>query len=194
MNHKTIFHLARHGQTKWNVEQRIQGQLDSALTENGQQQARQLAHSCLALNVTQILTSHLGRALQTANICAQILQLPYEKLAGIEERNFGLWQGKLTTEMRLHVDYDEITSLITDCLPEQGESAKQLLSRFELALKQQFQYAPNDNYLIITHGDVLRCFISQLLKQSLPTTGYDYHHCHLFSVIFNHDSGEFSPL
>lgn len=194
MNKNTIFHLARHGQTQWNTEQRIQGQLDSLLTQQGESQALQLAKSCQSLNITSILTSSLGRAIQTATLCGQYLQMPVLILPGIEERHFGLWQGKLTPEVQDECDYHEITSQVTDCKPKQGESALQLLTRFETALKQQFQQSPLDTYLMITHGDVLRCFMSQFQQAGQSFTGYDYKNGEFISMSYNHVTGQFSPL
>ena len=167
MNKKTTFHLARHGQTLWNIEHRIQGQFDSLLTTKGEEQALQLANLCVALNISQVLTSSLGRAMQTATICAQRLQVEAKIVEGIEERNFGTWQGRLTPEMQSHLDYTEITSQITDCKPEQGESAKQLLTRFEAALIKEFTLSPDECSLIITHGDILRCFMSQFSQSDV---------------------------
>jgi len=194
VNKKTILHLARHGQTHWNIEHRIQGQLDSTLTRVGEQQALELAERCLALNINQILTSSLGRAVQTAVICGQHLQLKETILAGIEERNFGLWQGELTPTVQSHPNYAEITSQLTDCKPEQGESAQQLLTRFEQALKHQLQQAPDDNYLIITHGDVLRCFMTQFHHEGQLSTGYDYKNGHYISICYDHQREQFTLL
>ncbi len=194
MNKKTIFHLARHGQTQWNVEQRIQGQFDSLLTTEGETQALQLAKSCEPLNITQIITSGLGRAQQTAMICAQRLQTPAKVVSGIEERHFGTWQGRQTPEMQTHEDYIEITSQITDCKPDQGESAKQVLARFEGALKTQFNEKPNDTYLVITHGDILRCFMARFVQHDRPQTGYDYKNGQLISLSYDHQSACFLPL
>ncbi|MCP5078654.1 MAG: histidine phosphatase family protein [Psychromonas sp.] len=194
MNNKTIFHLARHGQTQWNVEQRIQGQFDSLLTTTGEAQALQLAKDCESLNITQILTSCLGRAQHTAIICAQRLQTEAKIVKGIEERNYGTWQGKLTAEKQTDDKYTEITSQITDCKPEQGESAKQLLARFENTLKQQFTETPDETYLIITHGDSLRCFMAQFSEGEAACTGYDYKNGQLISLIYDHRTGCFSLL
>lgn len=194
MNKKTIFHLARHGQTAWNIEHRIQGQLDSLLSTTGEAQALQLATLCLPLNISQVLTSSLGRAMQTATICAQRLQVQAKIVSGIEERHFGSWQGRLTREMQTHTDYIEITSQITDCKPDQGESAKQLLTRFEKALKQQFKGAPDETCLIITHGDILRCFMAQFSKSDTAHTGYDYKNGQLISLSYDHQTGGFLRL
>ena len=212
MNNKTTFYLARHGQTEWNVERRIQGQLDSFLTSEGEQQASQLAAQCSKLNITQVLTSSLGRAVQTANICAEQLNITVKPVPGFEERHFGIWQGKLVSEVNGDVNYNEITSHITDCKPEQGESAKELLARFTKALTNQLQTANNETFLIVSHGDILRSFMAQfndplLLKVSLSeasssktsskkalSTGYDYKNAQLIAMTYDQETGTFSKL
>lgn len=198
MHNKTTFYLARHGQTEWNVAQRIQGQLDSPLTAQGKQQAALLAEQCRPLNITQILTSPLGRAIQTADICGQALGLIPIPIKGFEERHFGDWQGKFTHQVNTLKDYHEITSQITDCQPKQGESAKQLLTRFEAALREELENTANEVNLIIIHGDILRCFMAQLLPQSSlkknASTGYDYKNAELIALTYDQDAGQFESL
>ena len=208
MNNKTTFYLARHGQTEWNVEYRIQGQLDSPLTLQGEKQASQLAVQCGAVNITQILTSPLGRAVETATICAEVLNLTVKTVPGFEERHFGLWQGKLVAEVKVETNYNEITSQITDCKPEQGESAKQLLTRFEKALKAQLQTASDQTFLIVSHGDILRTFMAQFnlssssssslqaaaSSQPVLRSGYDYKNAQLIPISYDQTTGTFSRL
>jgi len=202
LNNKTIFYLARHGQTEWNVAQRIQGQLDSPLTAQGKQQARSLAEQCRALNITQILTSPLGRAVQTADICGQVLQLSPIQIKGFEERHFGDWQGKFTYQVNTLSDYDEITSQITDCKPMQGESSKQLLARFESTLRDELENAAKEVSLIVIHGDILRCFMAQFIPHLTPnsgtqnnaSTGYDYKNAELIALNYDQETGIFSSL
>ena len=204
MNNKTTFYLARHGQTEWNVAHRIQGQLDSLLTPQGKTQAALLAEQCRTLNITQILTSPLGRAVQTADICSQILQIKPILVKGFEERHFGEWQGKFTYEVQPLADYDEITSEITDCKPAQGESAKQLLTRFEKTLRKALKNASEEVSLIIIHGDILRCFMAQFVPDLIPTphsspkenasTGYDYKNAELIALSYDQSTGTFSSL
>ncbi|WP_413698997.1 histidine phosphatase family protein [Psychromonas sp. KJ10-10] len=194
MSKKTILYLARHGQTQWNTEHRIQGQFDSALTAKGEQQALHLASLCSTLNISRILTSSLGRAIQTANICAQALQIEVNIVEGLKERHFGTWQGLLTPEVQNHQDYLEITSQITDCKPEQGESALQLLRRFQDTLKQQLQQHPQETFLVVTHGDVLRCFMAQFSPKDALQTGYDYKNGHLISIGYDFKNDIFFTL
>ncbi len=65
--------LARHGQTTWNLEHRLQGQLDSPLTPDGVAQAKAIALYLSGSAVTTICTSPLGRARSTAEIIADRL-------------------------------------------------------------------------------------------------------------------------
>lgn len=198
MNNKTTFYLARHGQTEWNVEHRIQGQLDSPLTIEGKAQALQLAEQCRTLNITQILTSPLARAVDTAIICGQQLQLTPKQVHGFEERHFGVWQGRLVSEVKAELNYVEITSQITDCKPELGESAKELLARFETMLKKQLQVASNETYLIVTHGDILRSFMAQfntkIFLEPKKSTGYDYKNAQLVPFSYDQTTTTFSKL
>ncbi|MDN2664239.1 histidine phosphatase family protein [Psychromonas sp. 14N.309.X.WAT.B.A12] len=202
MNNQTTFYLARHGQTEWNVAQRIQGQLDSPLTPQGKQQAALLAEQCRQLNITKILTSPLGRAVQTADVCGQLLQITPVPVKGFEERHFGDWQGKFTHQVNTLSDYDEITSQITDCKPKHGESSKQLVTRFEATLREELKNAAKEVSLIIIHGDILRCFMAQFIPHLTPnsgskdnvSTGYDYKNAELIALSYDQDSGTFTSL
>lgn len=62
--------LARHGQTSWNVKHRLQGQLDSPLTDEGIAQAQAIAERVADAGVRTVCSSPLGRAMQTSIIIA----------------------------------------------------------------------------------------------------------------------------
>src|SRR5579864_8028319 len=66
----------RHGQTTWNVEQRLPGQLPGILlTDTGKQQAERLADALSVLPISAVISSPLERARETAEIIAQPRQL-----------------------------------------------------------------------------------------------------------------------
>lgn len=95
-----MIYLMRHGETVWNVEQRLQGQGDSPLTPKGQRQAaaygRRLAEEPLELPTLRVLCSPLGRARHTAEIVVAALGLPSERIETeprLAEFAFGLWEG-----------------------------------------------------------------------------------------------------
>jgi len=67
--HDATLYLVRHGQTDWNVEPaRCQGWADVPLNEHGRAQARAEARSLAGRGIERIVTSHLLRARQTAEI------------------------------------------------------------------------------------------------------------------------------
>ncbi|MBL4768132.1 MAG: histidine phosphatase family protein [Rhodobacteraceae bacterium] len=92
--------LLRHGQTEWNAQERIQGQLESPLTALGIEQAHQqaaLLGDILALN-PDCFCSPLGRAQQTAKIA--LGGNHYETDARLAEVYAGVWQGLTRDEVR----------------------------------------------------------------------------------------------
>ena len=89
----TVFIVVRHGETRWNVEARIQGQRDSPLTENGIVQAEALADRLAAERIDALVSSDLGRALATARRIGDRIGLDVVPDARFRERSFGAGEG-----------------------------------------------------------------------------------------------------
>lgn len=87
--------LVRHGETDWNAERRLQGQLDIPLNDNGRQQATRLAAALkqAAHPFAALYSSDLQRAASTAAPVAQQLGLAVTPLPELRERHFGALQG-----------------------------------------------------------------------------------------------------
>ncbi len=94
--------VLRHGETEWNVAQRLQGRLDSPLTPHGVAQAelqgRILRQQSLPQG-TRCVTSPSGRALRTAQIVACDLNLRVEQDPALMEIDLGDWQGMYLSEI-----------------------------------------------------------------------------------------------
>ncbi|MBN1150063.1 histidine phosphatase family protein [candidate division WOR-3 bacterium] len=92
----TSITFVRHGQSKANLEGRIQGQSESVLSELGVQQSRSLAfHFAKTGHVFDLVySSPLQRALQTAIIVAKDLGLDIIQSDFIKEMNLGFWESK----------------------------------------------------------------------------------------------------
>ena len=88
-------YLARHGETDYNHEGRLQGQLPVPLNERGRSQAKRLARRMAEIPLDAIVSSDLPRALGTAEIVAEVKGLPVQTNAGWRERNLGHWQNNL---------------------------------------------------------------------------------------------------
>jgi len=65
--------LVRHGQSTWNHERRIQGQLDPPLSEAGRRQAVRLGHRLAGRTFAGFYSSDLKRAAETAHLIGQSL-------------------------------------------------------------------------------------------------------------------------
>lgn len=103
-----ILYLVRHGQTLWNVEKRMQGQHDSPLTETGIGQAKRVGRLLRAQIVSVenlcVVTSPLGRALQTARLICRELELDEAAIRQddrLMEADHGDWSGLIKAEVKL---------------------------------------------------------------------------------------------
>jgi len=185
-------YLARHGETLWNVEQRLQGQCDSELTERGIAQADTLAQSSLTLSLDQVYSSTLGRAEKTAQIIADKLHLPFQKVAGLEERDFGEWQGRIFTSLKQEPFFDDIFNQVTDHQPPCGESAEQMVQRFTHALTAIVNRSPDKPCLVISHGDVMRCFLAKLTGRSFADAYSEFANGCLITLDYCHEQQSFT--
>ena len=93
--------LWRHGETAWNAEGRVQGQLDVELSELGREQAVRSAQFLAARQPNVIVASDLRRAADTATVLAELTGLPVRYDTRLRERCFGEWQGHTLAEVKL---------------------------------------------------------------------------------------------
>ena len=90
----------RHGQTTWNVEHRLPGQLPGvALNEAGRQQAARLADALAVLPISAIISSPLERARDTAEIIAQPHKLDIQFEPDLMDIELGRWSGQNFDEL-----------------------------------------------------------------------------------------------
>lgn len=83
----------RHGETAWNVEGRIQGQLDVPLDATGRWQVRRLALALAEEDIAAVYSSDLLRAFETAQAVARGRDEPIVTDVGLRERGFGEFEG-----------------------------------------------------------------------------------------------------
>lgn len=87
--------LIRHGETAWNAERRLQGQLDVPLNAHGRRQAAALAEALRAEPLDAVIASDLQRARKTAQALADAAGLPLRLDAGLRERCYGGFESLL---------------------------------------------------------------------------------------------------
>ncbi|MGI4779575.1 MAG: histidine phosphatase family protein [Janthinobacterium lividum] len=93
--------VLRHGETAWNVDTRIQGQLDIGLNAAGLRQAAQLGRALAGEELDAIYASDLSRAWQTAEsvACRQLPEQPPLREPRLRERAFGCFEGQTFSEI-----------------------------------------------------------------------------------------------
>ena len=90
-----MIYLIRHGETVWNVENKICGATDIALTELGHNQAIETGNRILeeGIQADEILYSPLIRAADTARHISEITGIPAREEPRLKEQHFGKWEG-----------------------------------------------------------------------------------------------------
>ena len=88
-------YFVRHGESEWNVENKICGITDIPLTQRGHEQAVETGKLFIkkGINADQILHSPLIRAAETARHIAEITKIPLKEEKRLIEQNFGIWEG-----------------------------------------------------------------------------------------------------
>lgn len=149
--------LVRHGETDWNVERRLQGQLDIPLNETGVAQARATARGLIGQQFTALYSSDLGRARQTAEALAGVVGLPIQFQPDLRERRYGIFERLTYTEAKAQYpeDYARLHDRDPDYVIPQGESLRQLADRVGACLKTLVAKHAGEQILLVSHGGVL---------------------------------------
>ncbi len=166
----TTLILVRHGESEWNRAGRIQGQVNSPLTDLGINQAkatRDYLSGILLNQQLEIYTSPLDRALQTAEIIAQGIEYPSRKII-IEERlndfNVGEISGTFGWDKVAEIFPEQAQLRLQDPMrfhPSGGESG----AEFEARLRSLLEDLKDDGTLklMVSHG-IVNKFIRGILK------------------------------
>ncbi|QQG44609.1 MAG: histidine phosphatase family protein [Candidatus Roizmanbacteria bacterium] len=168
-NQLTTFYIVRHGQTEWNVLHKIQGHLDSPLTKQGKQEAKQTAQKLKDVHFDAVYSSDLLRAKHTAKIIALEKKLEVMTSKALRERTFGEHDGSMGneyTEKTKHL-LEKYKKLATDQkwkfkFAKGYESDEGLVIRFITFLREIAIAYQGKTILIVTHGGNIRTFLTKL--------------------------------
>lgn len=149
--------FVRHGETDWNAEKRIQGQIDIPLNEMGRAQALATAFGLAHHHFAAAYASDLGRAWQTAAAAGERLGLDIQPAPGLRERNYGIFQGLTAAEgtekhPEAHARY---AARDPDYDFENGESLRGFGARVVAAVENMVRHHAGQTILAVSHGGVL---------------------------------------
>ena len=95
----TTVYLMRHGQTAYNVDDRLRGRADLELTDTGHAQADALGRLFAGIALSRVVSSPLRRALDTARPLATVAGLNVEPDDQFNDRDYGKWTGVSRSEV-----------------------------------------------------------------------------------------------
>jgi len=156
-------YLARHGQTDWNLEKRLQGSTDNHLNETGRAQARQLGDKLAGIRFAAIYHSSLARAGETAALARP--GQAGKPLAALAERSFGKFEGMYEDgrDAELSAEFKARSGNLEDSL-DGGESIASQARRVAQAINEIRAKHRHGSVLIVSHGGVTPLILAELLQ------------------------------
>ncbi len=170
--------LLRHGQTDHNATGRMQGHLDSVLTDMGREQAAQAAPIIAKLEPDRLISSDLSRAADTATLIGTATGLPVKLDPRLRETHLGEWQG-LTVEQVEQSWPGAIAHWRSDpeWAPPGGESRLEVVRRSRPVveeLDEELAGGDDSTVVLVAHGGLIAglvCGMLALPTPSWPTIG-----------------------
>jgi len=147
------FYFVRHGETVWNVENKICGKTDSPLTDRGRQQAAETGKKLLeeGIQADEILYSPLSRAAETARIISEMTGIPCRVEPRLIEQNFGKWESTPRTAPEFRKAKEKFA-----CSHEGGESTLKLAQRIYNLLDDVKAASEEKTYILVAHNGIAR--------------------------------------
>lgn len=154
------FYFVRHGETDWNLNRRVQGHTDIPLNATGRAQAEAAQAVMAGLPVDRIVSSTLGRAVETAEILNRRLRLPHDREELLRERHFGAFEGLDI----MAIEEQRNAMLAQGIAPEEngypcppgGETYEDFKRRTIEGVNKSLSLYAGQNVLFVSHGGVYR--------------------------------------
>lgn len=149
-------YFVRHGETFWNVDNKICGATDIGLTDRGHEQARETGELIKErldsgeIHIDEIIASPLSRAFDTAKHISDMTGLPLRADERLREQNFGKYEG---TPRNGEIFKQDKRNFVNSY--EGGESMLRLAQRIYNLLDELAQ--DDKIYLLVAHNGIVRC-------------------------------------
>src|SRR5574343_27237 len=149
--------LVRHGETEWNAERRIQGQIDIGLNEVGRRQAVAAGRWLKQSGIVALYSSDLKRAWTTAQAIGAELGLQPAAVPEMRERRYGVFEGLSYDEakQRHPAGYAAFEGRNAGYDFDNGESLLAMFERVTGKLKQLAAAHAGQTIAVVLHGGVL---------------------------------------
>ncbi len=194
---KTLY-IVRHGQTELNRLGIVQGRgRDTDLNDEGKKQAYLFYNDYKNVPFDKIYISALRRTQQSIQPFID-LGIPYEKLPGLDELAWGIYEGQPSTPatkaafLQIMRDW---TGGKLDSKFEGGESPNEVQVRQQEALDVIMSHPEEKNVLICMHGRAMRLFLCILTGKPLTEMdNFPHQNLVLYKVIFDGEKFEIADF
>ncbi|MFD1674892.1 histidine phosphatase family protein [Alicyclobacillus fodiniaquatilis] len=166
----TNLYITRHGQTEWNVQGRLQGHLDSPLTELGVIQAEQLADSLVNVEFDVIYSSPSLRTVRTAEMIRGERPIDITIEDKLREINMGSWEGMELAEVKLQYPREHEAYWNTPDLyvpSNGGETFEAVSQRAVSCIEKIIRDNENKTIMLVTHTVTLKSIMNYFEKRPL---------------------------
>lgn len=162
----TILYLARHGQSEWNNQALITGQLDPMLSPRGEQQSAALADCLAGETLAAIYATGLQRTVQTATPVARAKGLPIVQVPELNELHMGVLQGRLRDERDPEAQalWQQWQADVWNFRVPGGERFDEFTDRVTAALAAILQRHRGERILLVGHRATNRVVMGELMR------------------------------
>lgn len=166
----------RHGETAWNVDTRIQGQLDIGLNERGLWQAERVGAALADETIDCVYSSDLARAHTTAQAIASRAHQPRARAVrlhrGLRERGFGSFEGQTWADIAEKWPEESRRWKQRDphFAPPGGETPLQLRERVSHTVNEIAAQHVGEHIVLVAHGGVMDILYRLATQQELHAT------------------------
>lgn len=176
-----MVYFVRHGETIWNVENKICGSTDIELTARGHEQAIETGRQILkaGIKADAILYSPLVRAAETARHISEITGILRREEPRLTEQNFGIWEGTARNGDAFKKEKEKFA-----CRYGTGESMLHLAQRVYNLLDEIRR--ENRTYILVAHNGISRVVQSYFTDMTnAEYAAFGIRNCQIVAYDFN---------
>lgn len=157
-------YVVRHGETEWNIQNKLQGWMDSTLTNSGIEHTLRLQKRLEPIHFQQIYASPSGRAVHTANLVKGLQNIEVKTDENLKEIHLGSWEGKTHDEIKLLEPerYNHFWNAPHLYIPDTGETFKDLNTRVKNFLTYIASNYSKGHILIVTHTVFIKMLLAHV--------------------------------
>lgn len=177
-------YVTRHGETDWSAQSKVMGKIDIELNAKGIEQAKATRDALAGTKIDLIISSPLNRALKTAEIINEALNVELVTDARISERDFGEFEGLNRNDF----DFNGFCSFQKNYEYQEAENIKHFFNRVYDFLDSLNLLDSDLNILLVTHGGTsvpINCYFNGIPEDD-KFAALALGNCEVTSYYFKH--------